>query len=136
MLAAGLLASGCGGSDSTSSAAPVTSTPPVQLVTPAAPTSTFPFRYDGDGQGTSPPFAVAAAGTFTVTYHLVASAAEAPCTPSVALTAGSGSRTVTGGMALQAGQTRDGTITVELTTGDWRFVEGGGCAWSVVLTKG
>ena len=129
---AALLAA-CGSSGPETTTNPTASAPARPLVTAAS----LPFQYQAVGESSSPSFHVATAGTYTVSWALTGSDQQPDCLVSIGLVSKEGqSQQVLAGTKVAPTDTPHGSVALQLTPGDWRFQEGGGCGWKVSVTAG
>ena len=117
------------------SSGPDTTTTPTSggTAAPAAPTAAgLPFTFQGSGESSSPAFHVATAGSYVVSWTLTGTQGQPACTVSIALVADDGSsQQLIPGTPVGPSDTKTDSKTVQLTSGGWRFQEGGGCGWKV-----
>jgi predicted small lipoprotein YifL len=111
-------------------------TPPAASAPPATPTmARLPYHYQTLGESSSPTFHVDKAGDYTVAYVLTGTAQQPGCVVSIVMVGPDGSQQpVVNGEKLNPPDTRQKTVPVTLTAGDWRFQEGGGCSWNVTVS--
>ncbi len=132
-LAAAALAVVACGSDSGSTS------PTVGLQQTQAPAPTaagLPFHYEAQGESSGPSFRVDKAADYPVAYELKGSAQQPGCDVTIAVVADDGtSRVVVPGIKLEPTDTKQGSTVVQLNPGNWRFQEGGGCSWSVTVSR-
>jgi hypothetical protein len=117
------------------SSGPDTTTPAPSPTTALPTLSGLPYHYQGSGQSSSPTFHVDKAGNYSVDYVIKGSADTPGCMVSIVMVAQDGSeQPVVHGEKLAPTDTKQKSVPVTLTAGDWRFQEGGGCSWSVTVS--
>ncbi len=108
---------------------------PAPSLTPAPTLAGLPYHYAATGESSSPTFHVDKAGAYTVAYVLNGTAEQPGCTVSIVMVGpDGGQQKVVSGEKLNPTDTRQKSVAVTLSAGEWRFQEGGGCSWSVTVT--
>jgi hypothetical protein len=116
-----------------SSGPDTTTTPPGgSTAVPSASTAGLPFSYQGSGESSSTTFHVATTGSYLASWTLTGVTGQPACSVSIALVGNDGSsQQLIPGVPVGPTDTKSDSKTVQLTAGDWRFQEGGGCGWKV-----
>jgi hypothetical protein len=118
-----------------SSSGPDTTTPSAPVATAAPTLAGLPYHYESIGESSSPTFHVDKAGAYTVAYVVKGRAEQPDCTVSIVMVGpDGGEQQVASNERLKPTDTRQKTVPVNLTAGDWRFQEGGGCSWNVTVS--
>jgi hypothetical protein len=117
------------------SSAPETTSPsPAHSALPTL--AGLPYHYQSVGQSSSPTFHVDKAGAYTVEYAVKGTAEQPGCTVSIVMVGPDGSeQQVVSNATLQPSDSQQKSVAVNLTAGDWRFQEGGGCSWNVTVSR-
>jgi hypothetical protein len=131
VLLAGLTATACG-----SSGPDTTTTPTGPTFTPQPTAPGLPFQYEATGESSSPSFHITKAGSYTVTWTLKGVADTPSCSMSLAVVSDEGiTKQVVPGTVVKSADTKPGQTPLDLSVGNWRFQEGGGCQWTVTVNQ-
>jgi hypothetical protein len=131
VLLGGLTAAACG-----SSGPDTTSTPTGPTFTPQPTAPGLPFQYEATGESSSPSFRITKAGSYTVAWTLKGVPDMPSCSMSIAVVSDEGiTKQVLPVTVIKSADTKPGQTPLQLTAGNWRFQEGGGCTWSLTVTQ-
>jgi hypothetical protein len=128
----GGLTAACGSSGPDTSTNPPSG--PTYTPQPTAPG--LPFQYEATGESSSPSFHITKAGAYTVAWTLKGTPDTPSCTMSIAVVSDDGiTKQVLPSTVVKSADTKPGQTPLDLTAGNWRFQEGGGCQWSVTVNQ-